>query len=270
MDAETLMRHRKPLLANTKPKNRYRTAWFFVDHENLDKLMYEIVHRYLTQGRYTRSQELWAKYFATCYLGGFRRVEPFLSKVVIDANEEGGTRYYHLVKTNAKHFRAGRNGQRGDRVRIPLLFTPANRYEAALWEFLAPHNRTILDFTPLLGIEGQLTKRSLANVSKMFSMRFRGDITNGEAREQNGGITPHMLRHARTYDMHIIEGYPDYVVMKIMGWNKRDMIDWYEDIKSALTIHELKEIYRQRTSARLSAPDGGILGGVYIPKPALG
>ena len=248
----------------------YHTAWFFVDHKNLDKTMYDIIKNYLEQGRYSRMQELWAKYFAVCYLGGFRRIEPFLSDVVIDTEAEDEMKFYHLVKTNAKHFRYVRkvkNGLRvrGERIRIPLLFTPANRYEASLWEFVAPHQREILDFKPLLG--GQLNWQSLADISKKFSMRFKAKITNGQLVEENGGITPHMLRHARTYDMHILEGYPDYVVMKIMGWDNRNMIDFYEDIKSALNIKELKQIYSARRAAWHSAsPESSVLSGVYLPE----
>ena len=126
-------------------------------------------------------------------------------------------------------------------MRLPLLFTPANKWEASMWEFVAPHQREILDFSPLLG--GPLSWQSLADISRKFSMRFRAKITNAQITEENGGVTPHMLRHARTYDLHIIEGYPDYVVQRIMGWNKRDMIDRYEDIRAALNIRELKEIY---------------------------
>ena len=253
-------------------KRIYRTAWFFVEHKNLDKTIYNILENYLNQGKYSRFQELWAKYFAVCYLGGFRRVEPFLSKVAIDKEEDNGMKYYHLVKTNAKHFKSIRivNDHKvyGERDRIPLLFTPANKYEAAMWEFVAPHQREIIDFTPLLG--GILSRQSLADISRKFSMRFRAKITNGQITEQNGGVTPHMLRHARTYDLHIIEGYPDYVVMKIMGWDNRDMIDFYEDIKAALNIKELKEVYiKRREAQRLAAPEGSILNSVYFPEPAL-
>ncbi len=249
----------------------YRTAWFFTDHKDLDRTMYTILENYLNEGRYSRFQELWAKYFAVCYLGGFRRVEPFLSKVVIDREDEG-MRYYHLVKTNAKHFRSVRlvNNQRvyGERVRIPLLFTPANRYEAAMWEFVVPHQREILDFTPLLG--GALRRESLSDISKKFSMRFRAKITNGQITEENGGIAPHMLRHARTYDMHINEGYSDYVVQKIMGWNNREMIDWYEDIKTALNISELKQIYlKKREAWQSTGPESSIVNRVYISESAL-
>ena len=235
----------------------YHTAWFFVDHKDLDKTIYGILENYLNQGRYSRFQELWAKYFALCYLGGFRRIEPFLSKVVIDSEVDNGMKYYHLVKTNAKHFKSIRmiNNKRvyGERIRIPLLFTSANKYEASMWDFIAPHQREILDFTPLLG--GQLSRQSLANISKKFSMRFKAKITNGQITEVDGGITPHMLRHARTYDLHIIEGYPDYVVQKIMGWSTRDMIDWYEDIKSALNVSELKQVYiKKREELQLASP----------------
>ena len=267
-------------------KRIYRTAWFFVEHKNLDKTIYDILESYLNQGKYSRFQELWAKYFAVCYLGGFRRVEPFLSKVAIDKEEDNGMKYYHLVKTNAKHFKSYYhlvktnakplksnrkvNGKKvyGERDRIPLLFTPANEYEASMWEFVAPHQREIIDFTPLLG--SPLSRQSLADISRKFSMRFKAKITNGQLTEQNGGVTPHMLRHARTYDLHIIEGYPDYVVMKIMGWNSRDMIDFYEDIKAALNIKELKDIYiKKREAWRSSAPEGSILNSVYLPESAL-
>ena len=253
-------------------KRIYRTAWFFVEHKNLDKTIYNILEGYLNQGKYSRFQELWAKYFAVCYLGGYRRIEPFLSKVVIDKEEDNGMKYYHLVKTNAKHFKSIRkvNGKKiySERERIPLLFTPANEYEAAMWEFAAPHQREIIDFTPLLG--SPLSRQSLADVSRKFSMRFRAKITNGQITEQNGGITPHMLRHARTYDLHIIEGYPDYVVMKIMGWTNRDMIDFYEDIKAALNIRELKDVYiKRREAQRSAAPERSIPRGVYLTEPAL-
>ena len=253
-------------------KRIYRTAWFFADHKNLDKTIYAILESYLNQGKYSRFQELWAKYFAVCYLGGFRRIEPFLSKVVIDREVDGEMKYYHLVKTNAKHFKSSRKVDNhrvyGERMRLPLLFTPANKWEASMWEFVAPHQREILDFSPLLG--GPLSWRSLADISRKFSMRFRGKITNGQITEENGGVTPHMLRHARTYDLHIIEGYPDYVVQRIMGWNKRDMIDRYEDIRAALNIRELKEIYVKKKEAwQSAAPERSVLNSVYLSESTL-
>lgn len=246
------------------PKRTYHTAWFFADHANLDKLLYDTVHGYLQEGKYSQYKELWAKFCALGYLGGYRRIELFLSRPTIITEQDRNKDFYHLTKVNAKHFKhwqavgTKQNGKTiykgvGERERIPLVFTPANKYEAALWKFIAPHERETLDFSPL--INEQLTWKSLANVSKMFSMRFRAKITNGEKVEENGGITPHMLRHARVYDMHINERYPDFMVMKIMGWGKRDMIDWYEDIKTALTTQELKDIYFQHLEqdAKLNA-----------------
>ncbi len=245
-------------MASGREKRVYKTAWFFEEHENIDKQIYDIVYNYLKQGRYSKQQELWAKYFVTLYLGGFRRVEPFLLSPTIEKHLINNVPFYYVIKANAKHFKRKEvidlgNGKKtwrgvGDRERMKVVFMPANEYEGALWNFIAPHERQTLDFTPLLGRRQDLS--ALNELSDAFSERFKARITDGKRTEENGGVTPHMLRHARAYDLHIIEGYPDYIVQKIMGWNKRDMLDWYTDIKDALNTEEMEKIYQGKLEER--------------------
>ncbi len=245
-------------IITARKKTTYKTAWFFVDHTNIDKLIYDMLSSYLNNGKYTRMKELWGKYFALLYLGGYRRVEPFLLSPTIRHESIGGADFYYLKKVNAKHFKEREiihlaNGKKtwrgiGNRQLIDVIFMPANEYEAGMWRFLASGDRETLDFTPL--IRDKLSVESMSGISHLFSSRFRANITDGSRVIENGGVTPHMLRHARAYDLHIIEGYPDYHVMKLMGWDTREMLDWYEDIKNALTVQEMKNVYLRKLEER--------------------
>jgi len=256
----------------------YKTAWIFEDRSNMDKLQFDIVSKYLEEGRYSRYKELYAKYYAALYCAGMRRIEPFLFNISIIAKDINGIKYYKVRRANAKHFTKYKkipNGIGADglpkfrrkgiqRASITPLFRPENIWEEALWKFIAPNIVNTLDFMPL--INNTLTKQSLKQLTTKFSMRFRADITDGESKViKNGGIVPHMLRHARLFDTKIIHAYEDAQIVKLFGWDSRDMIDHYADIKSSigemeqLKMYERKPLEKELTDAIRSHSQNDIL-----------
>lgn len=245
----------------------YRTAFFFKDRSNMDKLMYKIVSNYLQEGQQSKFKELYAQYFSLLYLGAMRRTEPFYSKITITRSFEHGHHFRHLTIVNAKHFykkefvgmsegfspRAIYRGI-GEHQRVAVIFPEENKYEAALWQFIAPGDRNTLDFSPLL-YGKPLNSESLSNISKAFSERFKSDISNPFKTEEGAGIVPHMLRHARAYDLYINHNMKEFVVLKLLRWTRRDMLDWYVDIKDTLQERELKNALFQHLADEQEASD---------------
>jgi hypothetical protein len=233
-----------------QPKKEYHTNWFFKDNNDLDQLIYRIAYKFLQDDRYDRQKESWARYFVSLYLLGMRRAEPFYSNPTITKMHETAPQgkpivMYYIQRTNAKHidYKKAKDGA-VVKIRKPMnaLLPPAsNFYEAALWDFLTDKKeRAILNFDSLK------SNRQLYNVTHAFEGRFKADITNGNEERLQVGISPHMLRHARAYDLHINKGLNESTVVKIFGWLTPSMLYYYEDIANQLSLKKVKEEYMQK------------------------
>jgi hypothetical protein len=261
----------------------YKTNWTITERTNIDKTLYDILSTAIKRTRYFRNKQLFFSYFTLLYLGGKRRIEPFLYPVTISKIQHVGLTFYRIHSAVAKHFenkmkkckicgeifyskkgikehiaKTGHNSFSfvGSRKLVSHIFRAENEYEKALFEFLLNGRETMRwDFTPLLPpryrntqdlLEKECEKSVYAGITKRFKM-FKAEITNGKIVEKDS-LVPHMLRHMRAYDLWIIHKYNPFLVQRLLNWDKTDMLYYYTDIKN--TIQELEELNEYLTMVK--------------------
>jgi integrase len=162
-------------------KKEYRTNWGFTDKQNIDKSFFEMVRQAMENTPLFRNKQLFFQYAILLYVGGKRRIEPFLMPVSIAEYREEGIRYFEIKSGLAKHFGSGKHSTMqcnscgelfksskerkihtqktshghyshvGNRAYIETAFISDNPYELAMFQYLLQgRQRTTIDFTPLL------------------------------------------------------------------------------------------------------------------------
>ncbi len=263
-----------------KEEKQYRTANFLQDMRNIDKQIYDIVTDFGQRTKAFRLKDLWARYFVFLYLSGARRNEPFMLNPTITKFEKNGKPYYRIRRVNEKHFE-GRNPRR---VIINPPFKAWNQYEIALFEFLLNGNQeTILDFRPLIDasnkhperlksfnikynyttttiqkdgkayekINGDPILRDIGSqITYRFSKLFRANMVDKLGNKlPNEGIVPHQIRHWRAYNLKIEKNIKDELVLRLIGWDNKYMLDYYSDIKHSIQENEAIAIYEDMEGA---------------------
>ena len=246
---------------------QYKTAWYFTNEQHIDKQVFECVRNFYSNTKAFKNKELWGKYATFQYLSGARRSEPFLMNPTIRKEERNGSTYYEIKRINEKH-----NERRsGKRVTLTQTFYAFNTHEKALFNFLMGNNTLVtLDFTPLLSENKRnvisstdfknagptVIRNMMANISERFVNLFKADITDGEGvREEHGGLPPHLLRHARAYDLWINEGMKPDKVQRLLGWDRLATLEYYVDLRNAMKERELIEEYERLQQERKVTPN---------------
>ena len=262
IDREALEEFLKTYTPKAKKKlpseiKQYKTAWYFTDEQHIDKQVFDCIHNFYSGTKAFRNKQLWGKYAAFQYLSGARRSEPFLMNPTIRKEERNGSVYYEIKRINEKH-----NEKRsGKRVILTQTFYAFNTHEKALFNFLMGDSSLVtLEFTPLLSeskrnilsatdlrnAEPKLIRKVMANISDRFVNMFKADITDGEGvREEHGGLPPHLLRHARAYDLWINEGMKPDKVQRLLGWERLATLEYYVDLRNAMKERELIAEYER-------------------------
>ena len=165
----------------------------------------------------------------------------------------------HLIEQN--HYTKGEKSYiiKGKRKPHIQIFRIWNAYEQSLIDFLLQGRTEIsISFLPLLPKRFQVLSKEdrekillaqsneketyLISITSKFKM-FRARITNGR-KGLDGWILPHMLRHMRAYNLLINKHIRSEIVQRLLGWNRKEMVDYYADIKNTLGEQEMIEIYR--------------------------
>lgn len=271
----------------------YKTSWNFADRSDIDKTFFDMMQNAMDNTPLFRNKQLFFQYVTLLYIGGKRRVEPFLRPVTIQKIEsKNKNKYYRITSMVAKHYeiRKGdypttkcsicgltmrtKNQRKMHRLetkhrpftiisprRITTLpFRAENIYEHALFSYLLQnHLQVTIDFTPLLPpryaeldpealLENTRKHPDMFNGLTIKFKMFKSDITDGRQIIKNSSITPHMLRHARAYDLIVLHGYKKALVQQLLNWDSENMVDHYTDIRDMLKESELIQEY-ERTPA---------------------
>jgi uncharacterized C2H2 Zn-finger protein len=270
----------------------YKTGWGFANRQNIDKSFFDMINNAMQRTTLFKNKQLFFQYAILLYIGGKRRIEPFLMPVTITKIEENKISYYEMKSALAKHFdgsavkctecgkifkvkkewKAHKKDEKhvhyshyGERKYIETYIITDNVYERALMQYLLRGRQIMtIDFTPLLPprfqgadpdkLLGMEYQSSLfSGITKKFNI-FRLSITDGKRVVEDSNIVPHMLRHMRAYDLKIIHGYGTDFLQKYFGWDREAMVEYYLDIKSMLGKEAmLEEIKRHKVIEPLVA-----------------
>jgi hypothetical protein len=267
---------------------KYKTKWGFADRQNIDKSFLEMLQNAMEHTVLFRNKQLFFQYVILLYMGGKRRIEPFLMPVTITKGDNEKTKYYEIKCALAKHFSGtavrcsqcsqifktmkqwkthaeseGHEGYShyGEREYIETYIITDNVYEHALMQYLLQgRQRMTIDFTPLLPpkfrevdpeklMSMEYESSLFSGITKKFKM-FKLPITDGKKVIENTNIVPHMLRHMRAYDAKIIHKYSNSFIQKMFGWNRETMVEYYTDIKAMLGKEAMLEEIMQHKATQ--------------------
>ena len=186
----------------------YKTSFAFADRQNIDKSVYEMIEKTMQSTPLFRNKQLFFQYVILLYMGGKRRIEPFLMPVTIYKHEDDKIKYYEIKSGLAKHFKGGiikcnqcnqifkiikaykmhkkqihkeqeeSNSNKhlyshyGQRKYIESPIIADNEYEHAMMQYLLQgRQRVIIDFTPLLP-----PRARKLNYEELMSMEYNSNI----------------------------------------------------------------------------------------------
>ncbi len=184
-------------------------------------------------------------YFA--YFSGARIGEPLRTdRLVCYEKDHNGERIAYIEKDNEKHLSDVRKKKTGQKTElgaerykklgkrtITIANIPLNEeYDIKMWDFITnglPDERGLARTFDVFG-----GYEALARVSKAFKGHFCANLTDGYKTFDNHGITPHILRHLRAYNLQINRRYPAELIQAYMGWDTADMLSHYVYISKQL------------------------------------
>ena len=267
----------------------YKTSWLFANRTDLDGQVYDMIARGMQETGVVPNRQLLFEYAAFLYLSGCRRCEPFLKSPTVSKFESGGRSFYKIVRANEKHFTnpkqaclecnamlSGRKAKRehgqqtghkkskyvADRKTLTQIIFAENPSEEALFQFIMQGRiQRTFDFFALLPAKAQaalkvepLNFKVVASgatiLSRKFAKIFKANLSDGKEAFENAGPVPHMLRHARAYDLLVTHRLPISLVQRLLGWQTRDLVDRYADVSSGIESQEILEQYASILSSR--------------------
>jgi integrase len=265
----------------------YKNTWFFAKEAvNICDMVWQIGEAYRRNGKVKRFKypaEL-TKYFYFLYLTGSRLNEPLLGNPKIQfvhRNPVGGkvgASYINITKTNEKHFlqkvplsdKDPGFDSMGRRRRKPLDLEKSKRdvnymtlpilceSEFLMWKLITEEGDN-LNVENIFKFK-QWGKLYDARLSRFISRNFKTDLRDDrDILHKNTGITPHILRHMRAYNVLINHSIPDKIAMNWFAWSDQKMLYYYAHIKAQLKFKGQIELLDQNN----------ILNDKYILNPKL-
>jgi hypothetical protein len=261
----------------------YKNQLFLTDLGNVSESIYKIGRdfreRSMESLKYKgNNPALYTKLFYFDYFSASRSGEPLLEpypQVSIEIRK--GWPYAHIKKLNLKHFvnpqyqclhcpdllpshkaivehlkgqhplasPQGAYKKIGDREEITQNILIETMPERLMIDYILDGQTSALprtiDFSELGGYKAR------TKINHAMQAAFKADLTDGNTIYKETGITPHILRHLRIYDLAIIKGLDDYTIQSYLGWSSRDMIEEYLYIKRM----RMDQVQLQRIDKRI-------------------
>ena len=252
--------YRKPSIANGeqpyKPIRKNRNGWYFPHplNANISKEIYEMGMRYyeLMLDPHKRPRRRFKNptslvnvlYFI--YLTGCRQQEVFKKPYpTISFHEKtiDGTKltWVEITRLNQK--------QKKEKNKLVDCMMPIfDQWEQKMWEFMSSGGQVTQAEAIFKYKSWKSTKERY--ICELFENAFKTTLINDndpERRSQsNAGITPHILRHARAYDILCNRNLERIDCQKILGWASDKMIDHYIDIRNRLAKEDQFNRFRAK------------------------
>lgn len=252
--------YRKPSRAEGetpyKPLRKNKNSWYFLNRKDPCKEVWEMGQRYylpyqkaLETGdksklprRRAKSPVALVKLLYWVYLTGARQQEAFRRPypTISIVNKEGETR---VISTHLNQ----KQKKKDDRV--VAVMPVFDEYEQKMWNFITDGGEETQAERIFMYKEWRSTNGD--NISKLFKRAFKTSLINSEDPEEkvhrNEGITPHILRHMRSYNVLINHGMQrERELVKLwFGWKSDSMLDYYPHIRVMLAMEAQEDMLRK-------------------------
>lgn len=127
---------------------------------------------------------------------------------------------------------------------IPLMLPIFDEYELAMWNYITDGGVQ----TRAESIFRYDLWRSTGpkNIHRLIKTNFKADLRSPLGKVYyDHGITPHILRHMRAYNLLINHNVPEALCMRYMGWNSRQMLYYYAHIERMMQTKDQLSMLKQ-------------------------
>lgn len=224
--------------------------WTYADlSKNISQQTWEIGQAYIVRFRdeKTKPRHLNAypvqlvKYFYFLYLTGSRLMEPVCEpRPQINIINKDGKVYIAIHKVNEKHKALDGSGREVIDQALPVF----NQYEQSMWNFITDGGM-VTDTADIFKFD-KWRSRTKHNMNCLLKTNFRTNL-----RDENGrvhidyGITPHILRHMRAFNVIVNYGVEVPLAIRWFGWTDQRMLYYYAHIRKALNIGSQVEMLKR-------------------------
>jgi integrase len=265
IDGKAVYRKPKKEEGGYHPIRNSRNVWFFHNRQDLIcKQVWEIGQKY-----YERMQDperkphhrvkypaLLVKVFYWIFLTGARQQEAFQQPNSLDISTVDGKTYVTIKRHNEKHRAHG-----GDEITavIPVF----DEWEQNMWNFITDGGQeTQMVHILNLKLWGSIKKD---NITLLFKHNFKTSLQEPKGTiHHDEGITPHILRHMRCYNVLHDHNLRRSTAQIWFGWDNQLMLDYYAHIRAVTTTKDqLKALVEdgQLTELRIDASKAFTSGG---------
>ena len=159
-------------------------------------------------------------YFSGARLGEGLKCDRIITYVLDTTINDNKVSY--IEKYNLKHFKNAQDRADGKNTYTVENIPLDGEYDKKIWDFLMQSkddkNKDGKILSKEFKVFGEYPKNQ-PNMSAVIKRHFKTTLTDGENTDYQG-ITPHILRHLRFYNVKINKGYPDDLIQSYFGyWN---------------------------------------------------
>jgi hypothetical protein len=234
-----------------EPKAR-SNRWVFANlQDNVSKQVYDIGEAYRATLGLRRKRKDGShrnghpvqllKYYYFLYLTGSRLREPLEEPApTIEIINEGGLVHVEIHKVNLKH--KAQDGQ-GHAV-MEQAFPVFNEWEQKMWTYITDGGLAVRADEIFKFKEWKSTSKQ--NLNCLVKSNFRTNLRDTKGKvHRNAGITPHILRHMRAFNVTVNYGVEVPLAVKWFGWTDQRMLYYYAHIRERLNVRNQLDMLKR-------------------------
>lgn len=235
------------LISFYKPIRRYRNRWTFADlSKNTCEQIWRIGQEYYMKfregprPRHSISHPVQlVKYFYFLYLTGCRLMEPIKEPVRLSMQHQDGGTQVIVRHLNEKHPTAD-----GNPDFTTAEFPVFDEWEQKMWLFITD-GAINTDSDDIFRFKdwGALNTSCM---SHLIDRNFFVDLKDlsGKA-HRHEGLSPHILRHMRAFNVVITHNVRPELAITWFGWKDIKMLYYYAHIKELMSIRNQHQILKR-------------------------
>lgn len=250
------IKYKKP--EGYKPLRRSQNDWFFADLSHpICEQVWEIGQVYNRRVKEKSIKHMntfpiqLIRYFYFMYLTGARRMEPTMNPLSIDIqrmterDEAGNSKQYSVVKitkVNEKH----RSANGIDRKTMTQVIPIFDEAEQKMWNFITDGG-TEQDPERMFRF-AQWPSIGKSNLSGLIKTNFHTNLKDPRMPKKkhiDAGITPHILRHMRVFNVIVNHNVPEAYATVLFGWKDSKMIYYYAHLQETLGFKNQLDMLRR-------------------------
>lgn len=227
------------------PIKKHRNNWYFANlTENISEQILAIGEEYnrrVKSGNIKHMNKFpiqLQRYFYFLYLTGARSSEPIFKPLSINLENVKGHVIAKIIKVNEKH--KNPDGSRHPQMTqaIPIF----NSAEQRMWNFITDGGSE-LNTEHIFQFEGWKSTTKM-NLSGLIKTNFKTDLRDPITRRvhKDTGITPHILRHMRVYNVLVNYKVPETYAVMFFGWNDSKMLYYYAHLQETVSFRNQVEM----------------------------